>query len=173
MRKDFLFIMILDLGLVLIGCRAQRSVKASESRTQLDEIGVELHRVDSLWSALAERLTYKIEFYPAIEGGPGLPHQAAPSRIMPATYVGNTSPTGSVGGGMGAVKSIEISTERTEDRSVITATDSVAEQKSASKATLQEDKTTEARQDNGTVTIIAIVAAVAVLAYVALKHYLR
>jgi hypothetical protein len=170
--KDFLFIMFI-LELVLAGCRAQRSVKSSESLERTDRVGVELHRVDSLWSALAERLTYKIEFYPAIEGGPGLPHQAAPSRIMPATYVGNTSPTGSVGGGMGAVKSIEISTERIEDRSVITAVDSIAEENTATTETRQEAKTSEARQDNGTVATVAIVFAVATLIYLMIKNFMK
>ncbi len=168
MRKDFLFIMILDLGLVLIGCRAQRSVKASESRTQLDEIGVELHRVDSLWSTLAEKLTYKIEFYPLdIDSRATSPTFLPTTTCLPAdpaaTNLGHAQQ--SAGGGIGSVKSIEISTERTEDRSSITATDSVAEQKSASQATLQEDKTTEARQDNGTVTVVAIVAAAAILIF--------
>ncbi len=170
--KDFLFIMFI-LELVLAGCRAQRSVKASESLERTDRIGVELHRVDSLWSALAERLTYKIEFYPAMEQGSGLPHQAALSRIMPATCPGNASPKGSVGGGMGAVKSIEISTERTEDRQSITAVDSIAEQDTATTETLQEAKTSEARQDNGTVATVAIVFAVAALIYLLFKNFMK
>ena len=161
------------LELILAGCRAQRGVKASESLERTDRVGVELHRVDSLWSALAERLTYKIEFYPAMEQGPGLPNQAALSRIMPATNVGHTSPKGSVGGGMGAVKSIEISTERTEDRQSITAVDSIGEQDTATTETRQEAKTSEARQDNGTVATVAIVFAVAALIYLLFKNFMK
>ena len=176
MRNVF-FIMTLILGLVsLAGCRAQRSVKASESRTRLDEIGVELHRVDSLWSTLAEKFRLRVEYYEPNEQN-NLPENpesgsrpAAPSTTLPASNVGLGDKI-PLGGGMGAVKSIEISTERTEDRSSITATDSVAEQKSASQATLQEDKTTVARQDNGTWTIVSVVAAAALLIFLFVKFY--
>lgn len=171
MRNAFSFIMI--FGLVLAGCRAKRDVSVSQSSTSIGEIGVDLHKADSLWSSIAERLIYKIEFYP-LENGSPKPTTESSFPIDPtAASVGLAPQSGVVGGGMGSVKSIEISAEKTEDRSVITATDSVVEQKNANEATLQEDKKTEAKQDNGTVTIIAIVAAVAVLAYVALKHYLR
>lgn len=179
--KNFLFIMILVLGCFLIGCRASKESKARHERMSTDEIGVELRRVDSLWSSIAERLTYKIEFYPAIEQCPGKPENigkeprvpAAPSSTMPATNLAHTSPKGSVGGGMGAVKSIEISTERTEDRQSITAVDSIAEQDTATTETLQEAKTSEARQDNGTVATVAIVFAVAALIYLLFKNFMK
>lgn len=174
MRKDFLFIIILILGLVsLAGCRAQRSVKASESRTRLDEIGVELHRVDSLWSALAERLTYKIEFYP-LENGSAKPTTESSFPIDPtAASVGLGPQNGVVGGGVGSVKSVEFTVEKTEDMSVITATDSVVEQKNATEATRNEDKKTEAKQDNGTVATVAIVFAVAALIYLLFKNFMK
>lgn len=63
----------------------------------------------------------------------------------------------------GGIKSIEISIEKTEDRSVITATDSVLEQKTATTETRQEEKASEARHDNGTVLIVSVAAAVAFL----------
>ena len=170
--KTLLFIMFF-LELILAGCRAQRGVKASESLERTDRIGVELHRVDSLWSALAERLTYKIEFYPAMEQGSGLPHQAALSRIMPATNVGHTSPKGSVGGGMGAVKSIEFTVEHDAQSGTATQVDSSYNSTSDTKETLQEQKASEARQDNGTVATVSIVAAVALLVFFLLKTYLK
>ena len=63
----------------------------------------------------------------------------------------------------GGIKSIEFSIEKTEDRSVITATDSVLEQKTATTETRQEEKASEARHDNGTVLIVSVAAAVAFL----------
>ena len=177
MRKSFLFIMTLILGLVsLAGCRAQRETSTRETRTTSDEIGMELRRVDSLWSSIAEKFRFRIEYYEPNEQN-NLPEHpesgsrpAAPCSTLPASNVGLGDKI-PLGGGMGAVKSIEISTERTEDRSSITAADSVVEQKTATTATLQEDKTTVARQDNGTWTIVSIVAAAALLIFLLVKFY--
>ncbi len=79
------------------------------------------------------------------------------------------------GGGVGSVKSIEISTEKTEDRSSITAADSVVNQKSQSEETLQRERATEAKHDNGTVFIVAIAAALAIIVIVRIliKIYLK
>jgi hypothetical protein len=143
-------------------------------RTSLDEIGVVLRRVDSLSSTIAERYNFKIEFYP-LEYGPGKPAtEAAPCSTMPADSLGLAPTMGGVGG-MGAVKSIEISTERTEDKAAITAMDSVSETKTATKATLQKETSSETRHDNGTVLIVAIVAGLVVfaLAWLLLKTFLK
>ena len=70
-------------------------------------------------------------------------------------------------------RSIEISTERTEDRQSITAVDSIAEQDTATTETRQEAKTSEARQDNGTVATVAIVFAVAALIYLLFKNFMK
>ena len=158
------------LSLLLAGCRAQLDTSRQEQRRHYDEIGVVLRRLDSLSSTIAERQYFKIEYYePHASEKPGKPvkEAAAPaaSNSMPATHA--------VGGGMGAVKSIEFSTERTEDRSVITAVDSVADQKTAESESRNEDKSVGARQDNGTVIGLAIVAAVAVIVYLLLKSYLK
>ena len=76
-------------------------------------------------------------------------------------------------GGMGAVKSIEISTERTEDRSSITAIDSASRAENHSTEVRQTEKASEARQDNGTVIGVAIVFAVALIVYLLLKETLK
>lgn len=179
--KSLLYIMILVLGCFLIGCRASKESKARYERTNIDEIGVELRRVDSLWSSIAERLTYKIEFYPAIEQCPGKPENigkeprvpAAPSSTMPATNLAHTSQKGSVGGGMGAVKSIEFTVEHDAQSGTATQVDSSYNSTSDTKETLQEQKASEARQDNGTVATVSIVAAVALLVFFLLKTYLK
>lgn len=173
MRKDFLFIMTLILGLVLAACRAKRDVSVSQSSTSFGEIGVDLHKADSLWSSIAERLIYKIEFYPLDNGSPK-PGMGTSSPIDPtAASVGLAPQSGVVGGGVGSVKSVEFTVEKTEDMSSITATDSVVEQKNATEATRNEDKKTEAKQDNGTVAIVSIVAAVALLIFLFVKFHRR
>lgn len=199
MRKDFLFIMFLIWMGFLAGCRASKESKARIERTAESEIGVELRRVDSLWSSIAERLTMKIEFYPAESslsgnlpiGSPekpatGVCSQAASPRIVPddianpllwqaqgVGVVGTGAACPAAQGTIGTIKSIEISAERSEDRSRIAATDSVLEQKTATTETLQEDKSLGARQDNGTVIGLAIVAAVAALVYFLMKQFLK
>lgn len=202
MRKDFLFIMFLIWMGFLAGCRASKESKARNERTAESEIGVELRKADSLWSSIAERLTMKIEFYPleySIGNGTptaftGASLPAAPCSTVPAD-IANPLPWQAQGvgaGGMGAalrqaqgpvnppdplckggIKSIEFSIEKTEDRSVITATDSVSEQKTATTETRQEEKASEARHDNGTVIGVAIVAAVSALVYFLLKQFLK
>lgn len=187
MTRTFFFILFLFLSLLdLSGCRASKELKARNERTSTEETSVELRRADSLWSSLAEKFNFKIEFYP-IEYGPGKPATdstcpAAPSTTMPANSQFPPQGVCAGVGGMGAalrqaqgpvnppdplckggIKSIEFSIEKTEDRSVITATDSVLEQKSATTETRQEEKASEARHDNGTVLIVAVAAAVVLL----------
>ena len=172
--KSLLYIMFLVLGCLLIGCRASKESKARHERMSTDEIGVELRRVDSLWSSIAERLKYKIEFYPAtINRGPGLPEEAAQSTTMPATNLAHTSQKGSVGGGMGAVKSIEFTVEHDTQTVAATQVDSSYNSNTATKETHQGQKASEARQDNGTVATVSIVAAVALLVFLMLRSYFK
>lgn len=158
--KSFLPILLFLELIFLAGCRAGVETSRFKTRTSIDEIGVELRRVDSLWSSFAEKTTYKIEFYPPISDSSSvLPPHSAPA----ANGLANAAPLGGVTGAIGAVKSVEFSTERNEDRSSITATDSVVEQKNVDQEALQKEASSEARQDNGTVTIVSVVAAAAVL----------
>lgn len=183
MRKSILFIMILVLECLLTGCRASLESKASQSRQHVDEIGVVLRRVDSLSSTISEKHNVKIEFYqpPYNTESPGKPctgspFAAAPSSTLPAdsTHVG--VPQGgewSGFGSMGAVKSIEITSETEASTQSHAFTDSTAVSKTAEAETRQGEKASEARQDNGTVFIVSIVAAVALLVFFLLKTYLK
>ena len=185
MRKYFLFIMTLILVCLLTGCRASLESKVSQSRQQADEIGVVLRRVDSLSSTISERHNVRIEFYPPtynteslVRPCTGSPFAAAPPTTLPAdsTHVGIPQYGGWSGfGGMGSVKSIEITTEKTEDRSSITAADSVVQQKAQSEETRQRERASEARHDNGTVIGLAIVAAAAIIVIIRIliKIYLK
>lgn len=181
--RNFLPIFIV-FGLFLAGCRAKLETSRQESRRHIDEIGVVLRKADSLCSTIAEKQTIRIEYYPPSQydlgiGTPtaftGSPLPAAPfgqaaDSVAPLPW--QAQGVGVVGG-LGAVKSIEITTEKTEDMAAIRATDSVSEQKTDTTETRQEEKASQARQDNGTVIGLAIVAAVAVLVYFLLKSFFK
>lgn len=154
---------------VLAGCRTALETSRNESRSQLDEIGVELRRVDSLWSSLAEKFSYKIEFYPPTYFDSAFANVPTTPTVPAASSVGNASQTGGITGGHGAVKSIEFSTERTEDRTALQQSDSVVQKKQQSEATLQKETSSEARQDNGTVFIVTLILAAALLIFLLIK----
>lgn len=164
--KNFLFIMFLILVCLLTGCRASKELKARSERTRTDEIGVVLHRVDSLCSTISERHNVKIEFYPLEYGLRTPATEAVPSSTLPAdsTHVGAPKNGGWSGfGSMGAVKSIEITSETEASTQHNAFTDSTAVYKTAEAETLQIEKASEARHDNGTVFIVSVVAAVVLL----------
>lgn len=187
MKKYVFVIMILSLVSLHVGCRAKLDTSSSMKRQQSDVIGLELRRLDSLWGSMSERLTYKVEFYAPWEiagdarnddqgekytkarQNPATPKvlgdQAAHTMAMPAD--GLTLESGV--GGMGAVKSIEITTEKTGEVSSISGTDSTYYTMTTSDEAQQKETATEARQDNGTVTIVFVVFAVAALIYSVIK----
>ena len=98
--------------------------------------------------------------------------EAAPSTTLPAALTGPGTDV-PVGGGMGAVKSIEITTVKEEEAAAITATDSTYNNIQVDQETREASTATEARQDNGTVIGVAIVLAVAALIYLTFKSYLK
>lgn len=156
---------------------------------------LELHRVDSLWSSLVERLTYKIEFYPCTplppsEGGWGLQNciqespevlqcpprerTLSPSPADPsAAVLGLSTFRGGNGGGFGPVKSIEITAERTEQLATARRADSASRAENHSAEAVRTEKASEARQDNGTVIGLAVVFAVALLVYLMMKEAMK
>lgn len=191
--KHFLFIMTLIL--VVTGCRASKESKTRSERTTATVAALELHRVDSLWSSLVERLKYKIEFYPTTGlytniqestealGNPprewtnppcppwegGSPSPADPS----AALLGLPTLLGGNGGGCGSVKSIEITASREAETQSLSLTDSTADCKSAETMESDTEKASEARQDNVTVATVCIVLALAALVYMLLKSVLK
>lgn len=165
MRKYFLFIMILSFGL-LWGCRGQRQMETTQTQQQTSEIGVEFHDLQRFWNSMAEKLNFKIEFYPA-EGGLGQPTTDNCVPIDPnAASVPPALPSGSTVGGIGSLKSLEFSSERFATDSSFAQTDSIADFKSDSASEAHTEKASELRQDNGTWTILAVVAAVVIIVLV-------
>ncbi len=171
MRKSILFIMILVLECLLTGCRANLESKVSQSRQYADEIGVVLRRVDSLSSTISEKQHIKVEFYPLSSEYIGWPIPASDT----ASQIGPTQRKGrrAEGGGVGSLKSIEITSESEANTHTNTLTDSTAVKKTAEAETRQGEKASEARQDNGTVATVCIVFAVAALVYLLLKAALK
>lgn len=182
-RFFFIIIVILSVGFHA-GCRAKLDTSSSTSRRQTDVIGLELRKLDSLWRSSSERQTLKIEFYPAMTGLhipevlesldclQGSP-EAAPELFMAAAQSHQGGAILPAGGGMGAVKSIEITTEKEETVQNVNATDSTYKSTIASKEDCESSVVSEARQDNGTVATIAIVFAVAALIWLAIKTFLK
>lgn len=177
--KSHVLTILLFFGLCfLAACRASKELKARGERTRTDEIGVVLHRVDSLCSTISERHNVKIEFYPLEYGLRTPATEAVPSSTLPAdsTHVGAPKNGGWSGfGSMGAVKSIEITSETEASTQHNAFTDSTAVSKTAEAETLQREKASETRHDNGTVLIVSVVAGLVVfaLAWLLLKTFLK
>lgn len=155
-------------------------------RTTATVAALELHRVDSLWSSLVERLKYKIEFYPAtglhtnIQESTETPENPPRERTLPpspadpsAALLGLPTFLGGNGGGCGSVKSIEITAERAEESSGTAKVDSASQAENHNTEVRQTEKASEARQDNGTVATVCIVFAVSLLIYLLLKAALK
>ena len=172
MRSYFsIFVLIL----VVSGCRASLESKTRRERTSASVAALELRRVDSLWGSLVERLKYKIEFYPAtglhtnIQGSPETPENPTRERTLPPSPADPSAAAlglggvASLGSGCGSVKSIEITAERAEGVAATHEVDSVLEAATNETEVRQTEKASEARHDNGTVTIVAVAAAVALL----------
>lgn len=160
--KYFRIIIIWFLVVFLSSCRANLERKASESYRHAEEIGVVLRRLDSLSSTIAERQHIKVEFYPLSEysGWPiPTPDTDTAAQIGPSERKARFGD----GGGIGAVKSIEIIKETEASTHSNMLTDSSSVFKTDDAATRQEDKKTEAKQDNGTVLIVAVAAAVVLI----------
>ena len=172
------FFSIFVLCLLLAGCRASKESKAHSERTSTSEVGLEFRSVDRLWSSIAESGTMKIEFYPYIDspevrhdlqsespfrtaqGGDSL-RLSRPSRSRDSVFA------------FGAVKSIELTLQRDETTTSVSATDSVFHDQTTDTEVLDCQKASEARHGNGTVIVMAIVAALAGLVWLLFKEMMK
>lgn len=156
---------------LLCGCRCERQTSSFSHRTDAGLIDVRSRSLSQLWDSLAERQTIRIEYWYPYALGPG--YNISDCRPADST---TTASNGSRPSGTGcsepAIKSIEITTERNSGSSVTTIKDSTNVSHNATTETLQQEAASEARQDNGTWATIAVVAAVAGLAYFVLKEVL-
>ena len=178
MKRIFLFILYLVLIGLLLSCRGHWQMESTETKRHSEEIGVEFHDWQQAWNSFAERLCYKIEFYPAmIDRGsttaenPARGHATDPqaATVQPAYH------SAIAGGGLGPVKSIEFSCERVATDSSVAQTDSTVDFKSAQASDAHTEKASELRHDNGTVLIVSVVAAVAfiVLVLIVIRKFFK
>ena len=157
--------LILIFAFFLCGCRCGMHSASSLARTDTATIDVRFRSLSQLWDTLAEKQTIHIEFYPPDYTWLGttedLGSQQADTTTT-AAIVGSPKPSG-IGGGMSAIKSIDIETERNSGSLQQTSTDSSMLSQNSTKETLQKEAASEARHDNGTVAIVSVVAAVVLL----------
>lgn len=172
MSKDFLFILLLILISLLGACRGQRTVATTTTQQHSSELGVEFHELERFWNSMAERLAYKIEFYPST-GCSTTPTTDNCVPIDPKAAPGASSLPPIASGGIGPVKSIEFSSERVAADSSYAQTDSTADYKSAEATDEHTEKASELRQDNGTVATVCIVFAVAALIYLCIRQFVK
>lgn len=154
---------ILLFILLLSGCRCERHTASDLARTDTGIEGLDYRSIKKLRDTCAERQTIRIEYYyPILEGlfSSGGLGDSGTSR--PASNVGSVSP-GNTGGGVPAVKNIEIITERNSGTSINSTTDSTRLSQTSTKETQQQEQSSETRQDNGTVAIVTVAAAAVIL----------
>lgn len=165
-------ILYLNFALAMLcGCRCGRHVATDFTHTDIAAIDVRSRSLFQLWDTVAERQTIRIEYYePTALGSLAWEHQDG-SVLPPSADVGGDIPT-VAGGREPSIKSIEIVTERNSCSSMTTMKDSANVSQNYTKETLQQEVDSEARQDNGTLIGIAVVAAVALLLYFTLKEVL-
>lgn len=166
MRTSLLSILpVLALFLILAGCRCGRRMSSDFARTDTAALDLSAHSYSFLRDTLAERQTIRIEYYYPyylwLAKTDTLDCQLA-DTVPPAAVLHGTLPKGA-GGGVPAIKSIEIVNERNSGSSQTSTSDSTRLSRSSTKETLQEEAASEARQDNTTVIIVCVVGAVLVL----------
>ena len=142
----------------LAGCRAHLDTSRQESRRQT-EFYPQDYDIGSVGTGI-----------PASGNGGSLQYPASPTD--PATASHLLFPNG---GGVGSVKSIEISTESEASTKTASRIDSTYNEHNDTSETLQKETSSETRHDNGTVAILAVVAGLVVFAIACLliKKYLK
>lgn len=157
--KKLIFIL---LFLAAAGCRCAKHAASSSVRNELGLIDARSRSLSQLWDTCAERQTIRIEYYLPPED---IGRQASGQSVQTATaHVASVCPT-DTSRSRAQIKSIEIVTERNTGSSLTTAQDSTMLSENSTDESLQEEQSTEARQDNGTWIGIAVVCAVVALLY--------
>ena len=171
-------ILYLTLALLLFsGCRCVRHTSSNLDRTDTAAIDVRFRSLSQLRDTCAERQTIRIEYYYPNLYVPDIYLNGAfatADTTDTASIVGSVPPC-NTGGGVPAIKSIEIVTERNSGTALSTDTDSTFNSQSSNTESQQKEQSSEARQDNGTVAIVSVVAAavVLILAFVLAKRFLK
>ena len=161
---------------LLTGCRCVRHTSSTLDRTDTAAIDVRFRSLSQLRDTCAERQTIRIEYYYPNLYIPDIYLNGAfatADTTDTASIVGSVPPC-NTGGGVPAIKSIEIVTERNSGTALSTNTDSTFNSQNSKTETQQKEQSSEARHDNGTVAIVSGVAAavVLILAGILIKKFL-
>lgn len=158
MRRLF-HILYLTLFILLTstGCRCVRGSSSSMERTDTSAIDVRFRSLSQLRDTCAERQTIRIEYQPYVYWALATADTTDTSSIV------GIVPPGNIGGGVPAIKSVEIVTERSSGSSMLSNTDSTRLSQSSTKETQQREQSSETRRDNATVAIVAVAAAAVVI----------
>lgn len=167
MTRKFPIILIFATSL-LLGCRCERHVSSSLDRTGSEVVGLRSRGFSFLRDTLAERQTIRIEYWYPYELGPGY-NISDCRQADTTTLAANGSRPSGTGGGVPAIKSLEITTERNGGKSELTASDSSFVSQTSTTEAQQEETSSEARQDNGAWATVLSIVAVAALAYFVIK----
>jgi len=159
-------ILYLTLALVLFsGCRCERHSSSSLARTDTGIIDVQFRRLSQLRDTCAEKQTIRLEFYCPYLNVPDIYWNGAFATADTTASDLASVPPCNTGGEVPAIKSFEIVTERNSGTALSTNTDSTFNSQSSNTETQQREQSSEARQDNGTVSIVSVVAALVMLTF--------
>lgn len=153
--------------MLLPGCRIYRQASSSMDRSGSEVVGLRARGFSFLRDTLAERQIIRIEYYEptALDCLAWEPQEGS---VPPSADVGGNNPT-VAGGREPSIKSIEIITESNYSSSQTSTKDSTRLSQTSTTETLQEETSSDARQDNGAWATVLSIAAVAALAYFIIK----
>lgn len=165
---------------LLTGCRCVRHTSSTLDRTDTAAIDVRFRSLSQLRDTCAERQTIRIEYYYPNLNVPDIYWNGAfatADTTDTASIVGSVPPC-NTGGGVPAIKSIEIVTERNSGTALSTNTDSTYASQTSTKETQQREQSSETKPDQGsvfssTLAIGLIIVVVVVLLFTVGKKYLK
>lgn len=165
MRTLLSILLLLTFALSLSCCRCVRHSSSTLDRTDTASIDVRFRSLSQLRDTCAERQTIRIEYYYPNLYSPDIHLNGAfatADTTDTASVVGSVPPC-NTGGGVPAIKSIEIVTERNSGSSQTSTTDSTRLSQTSTMETQQREQSSDTRHDNGTVAIVSVVAAAVVI----------
>lgn len=157
--KKYVFILFIFL---LGGCRCMRNSSSSMDRSDTATLDLSARSFSFLRDTLAERQTIRIEYWYPYELGPGYNISDCCQADTTTPAVNGSRPSGT-GGGVPAVKSIEITNERNSGKSGSKADTTSISSKKSNKENEQKEQSSEARQDNTAVFMLCSFAFAAIV----------
>lgn len=171
--------LLLAFAFLLGGCRCMRNSSFSLDRSDTASLDLSARSFSFLRDTLAERQTIRIEYWYPYELGSGdnIMDRRQADTTTTASKVGGAKPSGS-GGGVPAIKSIEITSERNAGKTGSKIDSTSLSSKKSIKESEQKEKSSETKPDQGsvfssTLAIGLIIVVVVVLLFTVGKKYLK